>query len=122
MKLSQAARLRRKRRNTEHIPFESTRTRTGRPAHFKAWKQEGVVKAHLSRIKVLDLAKSIEDDEKTAAAFYLIADASPLRTVWALANADIKVIRDVPGIGPATLRRIYEYLTKNQVEVKWVMV
>ena len=112
---------RQQRRGTLHVKRNS-RTKTGTPAHFKAWQAEGKIKSILQRMSLGALADSLGDsDHKAASAFAILAVNSRFKNVWNLCQATQSDVLAVKGIGPVSAEHIETYLKGRNVPLNWTV-
>lgn len=101
-------------------------SRTGTPAHFAAWKAEGQMKSALQRLRLDRLADALAEKDgrtnsETAQAFAILYTAGngAFKTAWDVKTATLGALLAVPGIGPARVDRIEDYLRIQGVELDW---
>lgn len=111
---------RKERRKMQPVSLPHARFRsglaTGTTPHFKAWKQEVQIKKALMGIRTSEVAEK-HPQIKVSQAFGLVAEKYP--NLYLLSQARKSDIIALPGVGPATVGRIYAYLTANNVKTSW---
>lgn len=86
------------------------RYRTGTPDWFKGIKAQQEAKRILKATKTAKLVPLVRGIDIIAPHF---------KTVYALATTSKEQLLKIPGVGPATLQRVYAYLSQNRVPVSW---
>jgi hypothetical protein len=98
------------------IVARPSRSKTGSPAHFAAWKAEGRIKSILQKMSTAALADSLEGP--ISGAFALLS-VGGFKNVWAVAQSDLTALLAVRGIGPGRLHEIEAYLKSRNVPLNW---
>lgn len=96
---------------------KSRERRTGTTQHFARWRAEGRAKSTLQRLKLSQLAESIEDGELSATFGLLFVGG--VKSAWDLSQAPLGDLLQISGIDPVRLGSVEDYLTGKKVPLQW---
>lgn len=99
-----------------------SKLKTGVPAHVQRWKSEALLMKRLKEIKITTLAEAAQrskmaDLERALRA--ISSNASEVKTMWDLSQQTRPFMKSIKGLGPVSLAALEEYLTNNEVPLKW---
>jgi hypothetical protein len=95
-------------------PFVRAPGKTGQPAIMKEIVAQRAMKMALSKIETIDLIDGLRIPESALSKLVMLYPF-----VWQLSQGSRDDMLDIPGIGPATLKKIHATLTARRVPVRW---